>query len=144
MDDRPHSDTPEHDVDIVPVDPHAEALDVEEAHAFAGAAIWAVPVGLAHLAVIYLILSAVTGFKLPAFLRSDAVFAWLWINGAALGLGIWSWKNGRVPVAAGKWMTGRRAKLAILAWLGLSLLWFLLPGLLGDLWRGLTSPLGGW
>jgi len=144
MDDRPHPDAPEDKADVVPVDPRSEALDVEEAHAFARAAVWAVPVAIAHLAVIYLILGAVTGFRLPAFLRSDDLFAWLWINGAAIGMAVWSWKKGRVPIAAGKWMTGRRAKLAILAWLGLSSLWFLLPGLLGDFWRALTTPLGDW
>ena len=41
-------------------------------------------------------------------------------------------------------MTGRRAKLAILAWLGLSLAWFLLPSLVGGLWRASFGPSGGW
>jgi hypothetical protein len=144
VDRRPLPHEPHEGEDIVAVDADTDADAHREAHAFARTAMWAVPVAIAHLAVIYLILSAVTGFRLPAFLRSDALFAWLWVNGAALGLGVWSWKKGRVPVAAGKWMTGRRAKIAILAWLGVSLLWFLLPGLLGDLWRALTSPLGDW
>lgn len=140
----PTPDEPEQREDIVSVDADADAEAHEEAQAFGRAAMWVVPVALAHLAVIYQILSAVTGFKLAPFLRSSDVFAWLWINGAAVGLGVWAWKKGRVPVAAGKWMTGRRAKLAILAWLGLSLLWFVLPGLVGDLWRAISGPPGNW
>jgi hypothetical protein len=144
MDERRHSDEPGHDREVVSVDPHDEAADLEEATALSGAAMWAVPVAIAHLFVIYMILSAVTGFRLPAFLRSDDVVAWLWINGAAVGLGVWAWRKGRVQISAGRWMTGRHAKLAILAWIGLSLLWFLLPSLLGGLWRALFGPSPGW
>ncbi|HEX8194424.1 MAG TPA: hypothetical protein VF552_16160 [Allosphingosinicella sp.] len=145
MNERPPADPPQTDEEtLVAVDPAAEAQDIEEAAAFSRAAVWAVPVAIAHIALIYFIFSAVTGFRLPAFFRSDALVAWLWINGAAVGLGIWAWKKGRVQVSAGTWMTGRRAKLAILAWLGLSLLWFLLPGLLGALWRAVSGSAGGW
>jgi hypothetical protein len=144
VDRRPLPHEPLNDEDIVAVDADTDADAHREARAFARTAVWAVPIALAHLAVIYLILSAVIGFRLPAFLRSDAVLAWLWVNGAAVGLGVWSWKKGRVPVAAGKWMTGRRAKLAILAWLGLSLAWCLLPNLLGSLWRTVTGFSADW
>ena len=114
----------------VPVAPDVEANDLEEAGAFARLGVWAVPVAIVHLFLLYAIVRAATGFNLPAFLHADALIAWLWVNGAALALAVWLWRKGRVPAAPGKWVKGARAKRLILAWLGLSLGWFLLPSLI--------------
>jgi hypothetical protein len=100
---------------------------------------WAVPVAMVHLALIYAVASSAFNFRLPGYLHADKVLAWLWVNGAAIGVGAWFWKKGRVPVAAGKWLHGRRARWLILTWLGTSLAWFLLPAVLHDIWRVLFN-----
>jgi hypothetical protein len=92
-----------------------------------------------HLFLLYVVLRAATGFTLPRFLHADALTASLWVNGAAVALAVWLWRKGRVPVATGKWLTGRRAKVMILSWIALSLLWFLLPGLVRDLLSHLSN-----
>jgi hypothetical protein len=65
--------------------------------------------------------------------------AWLWMNGAVVALAIWLWRKGRVPAVPGRWIGGFRAKRLIVAWLGLSLAWFLLPMLLRDATAALSS-----
>lgn len=129
---------------IVSIDPEREAEDWEEASGVARIWVWIVPVAMAHLALIYALVSRTFDFKLPAYLHSDLIFAWLWVNGAAVGLGAWFWKKGRIPVAAGKWLHGRRVRWLILIWLGSSLAWFLLPAVLGDGWDMLSALLNDW
>ena len=125
--------------DLVTVDANVEADDLEEARAFAKLGIWAVPIAIVHLFLLYALFRAITGVKLPNFLHADAVVAWLWVNGAAVALGIWLWRAGRVPARPGTWVRGPRAKRLILAWLALSLAWFVLPGLLRGAAQFLSS-----
>lgn len=128
--------------EIETIDEETEGLERDEASAMARLGVYAVPVAIAHLALIYFVMRAAFGFEVPRFLRADMVVAWLWVNGAALALGAWMWRKGRVPVAPGRWLKGRRARLSILLWLGLSLAWFLLPALLGEAGQWLTGVLG--
>ncbi len=132
------------DDDVVTIDPRIEAEEWQEASGVARLGAYAVPVAVAHLALIYVLARAVFGFELPPFLHSDRMIAWLWVNGAALGLGAWLWSKGRAPIAPGKWLRGIRARWAILIWLASSLAFFLLPAVLGDAWNALSDWLGGW
>jgi hypothetical protein len=125
--------------DLVAVDANVEADDLEDARAFAKLGVWAVPVAIVHLFLLYALLRAITGFRLPTFLHADAVVAWLWVNGAAVALGIWLWRTGRVPARPGTWVRGPRAKQLIVAWLGLSLAWFMLPVFLREVAQLLSS-----
>ena len=127
------------DQEVVGVDRDMEEEDREAASGMARAGMWAVPVAMVHLALIYAVASSAFNFRLPGYLHADHVLAWLWVNGAAIGLAAWFWKKGRVPVAAGKWLHGRRARWLILTWLGASLAWFLLPAVLHDIWRMLFN-----
>ncbi len=122
----------------------SEAAEREDAAAFVRLGRGAVPVVVIHLAVIFLFLDAAVGLRLPAFLRSDLVLAWLWVNGAAVALAVWMWRKGRIPLAKGRWLGGRAGKRLLLGWIGLSLAWFLLPSLLRSAWADLTRPGGGW
>lgn len=126
------------------VDPETERAEDGEARAFARLGGAAVPVAVAHLVLIFVLLKAAFGFELPAFLPAERVVAWLWVNGAAVGLGVWMWRKGRVPLGGGRWLGGRRARMAVLAWLALSLAWVLLPALLGAAWRVISQRAGGW
>ena len=130
--------------DIVSLEPHVEAEEEEEATAFARIGVYITPVVVAHLALLYFFAEAVFGFRLPAYLPTGAIVGWLWVNGGAVALCVWLWKKGRVPVGAGKWVRGRRARRAILLWLGASLAWFLLPPLLESAWLALFGDSGDW
>jgi hypothetical protein len=116
----------------------------EEATGVSRLGVFAVPVALAHVAALWLLARSVFGFSLPAFLHGERVVAWLWVNGGLLGLAVWFWRKGRVPVADGKWLAGTRARGLVLLWLAASLAWFLLPAFLGDLWNALSGLGGGW
>jgi hypothetical protein len=118
--------------------------EVEEARETARIGVWIAPVVLAHVALILALVQAATGFRLPDFLHSDRVAVWLWVNGAAIAIGVWFWRKGRVPVSPRLWLKGRRAREYILLWLGGSLAWFLLPSVLADMWEALLSLGGDW
>jgi len=130
--------------DVVRVDAAVEADHWEEASGWARISVYAVPVAIAHLALVYALLSAIFDFKFPRFLHVDGVRAWLWVNGAALGLGAWLWTKGRFPLARGRWLQGKRARRMIAVWLGASLGWFLLPAFLRDAWEALTRATSDW
>ena len=130
--------------DVVSVDAETEVQDWQEASGVARIWVWVVPIVVVHLALIYPLARSAFDFELPGYLHADKVAAWLWVNGAAIGLGVWLWKKGRVPVAAGKWIRGRRARWFILIWLGTSLAWFLLPAMLSDAWEMLSTRLPSW
>ena len=123
--------------DEISVDPAIEADDLEDAKAFARLGVWIAPVVIVHLFLIYTLVRAVTGFTLPSFIRADLLTAWLWINGATVALAIWLWRKGRVPGIKGRWISGQRAKRLILAWIALSIAWFLLPAVV----RGIAQLL---
>jgi hypothetical protein len=105
---------------------------------------WIAPVVLAHLALVLALVKAATGFHLPDFLHSERVAVWLWVNGGALAIGVWFWRKGRIPVAPRLWLKGRRAREVILLWLGGSLVWFLLPSVLADIWETLVRLGDDW
>jgi hypothetical protein len=144
MQDEESTKLPESGQDVLSVDPQVEAEEQREAAVFSRIGVYIAPVVVAHLALLYFFANAVFGFRLPAFLHSDAIVAWLWVNGGAVALGVWLWKKGRVPIGAGKWVRGRRARWAVLLWLGASLACFLLPPLLADAWRALFGEGGEW
>jgi hypothetical protein len=97
-----------------------------------------------HIALIYQLARVVFDVQFPAYLHVEQIMGWLWLNGGAIGLGIWFCKKGRVPTAAGRWLHGRRARLLIPIWLGVSLVWFLLPAVLNDGWDALSSWRNDW
>ena len=130
--------------DVVSVDEDMEAEDFREASGVARIWLWVVPVVVVHLALIYPLARSAFDFNIPAYLHVDGIAAWLWVNGGAIGLGIWFWKKGRIPIAAGKWLRGRRARSLILFWLGGSLAWFLLPAILNDMWDAFSAWLTVW
>ena len=130
--------------DFVRVDANVEADHWEEASGWARISVYAVPVAIAHLALVYALLSAIFEFRLPKFLHVDGLVAWLWVNGAALGLGAWLWRKGRFPLAPGQWLQGKSARWMIAIWLGASLGWFLLPAFLRDAWDALTRATSDW
>jgi hypothetical protein len=128
--------------DIIVISASVEDDEWQEASAVARLGAYAVPVAVVHAALLYAFARAVFDFRLPAFLQTDFIVAWLWVNGAAIGLGIWLWRKGRLPIAQGKWLTGKRARWAILTWFGSSLAWFILPAILRDVWTLISSSLG--
>jgi hypothetical protein len=130
--------------DIVEVDAITEVEDRQEAVEYARIWVWIVPVAVVHLTLLYSVLRSVVDFRLPAYLQTSQVVAWLWVNGAAVGLGIWFWKKGRFPIAPGKWLRGRRARWLVLVWLVASLAWFLLPAIVGDVWDMLSASARDW
>jgi hypothetical protein len=130
--------------DIVEIDAITEAEDRQEAVEYARIWVWIVPVAVMHLALLYSIVRSVFDFRLPAYLHTNQVVAWLWVNGAAISLAIWLWKKGRFPIAPGKWLRGRQARWLILLWLGASLAWFVLPVLIKGAWAFLPPSVNGW
>lgn len=130
--------------ELIALDAHADAEAVEELKSAAGIGVYIAPVVVAHLALVYLLIQAMTGWRLPRWLHSDLVVAWLWVNGAAITVGVLLWRKSRMPFEPGVWIQGRRARQLILAWLGLSLLWFLAPALARDAWNGLRGMLTAW
>ncbi|WEK42917.1 MAG: hypothetical protein P0Y64_16465 [Candidatus Sphingomonas colombiensis] len=133
-------------VDIDGPDPDSlneniESTDRQEA--LAVARIWAfvVLVGIAFLSFFYALVSSLFDFRLSSYWHVGRVVAWLWVNCGAIGLGIWSWKNGRFPIADRKWLRGRRL---ILTWFATSLAWFMLPVVLKDAWDIMSAWLTKW
>ncbi len=120
------------------------ASRLEESRIFAKLGTYAGPVILIHLLLFYWVVSAATGFQVPAWLKSDRLAAWLWVNGGLVGLAFWAWRNRRFPVGVRTWATGRRARRLAIAWVGVSLFWFLLPTLLSDAWASVSAQLSGW
>jgi hypothetical protein len=131
------------EADIVALDPALEVVEREEATIFARLGIYAVPVVVFHLALLYPLARAAFG-ELPRLPHADLVIGWLWVNGGALALGAWLWRRGRIPLGAGKWLSGRRARWSIAAWLGASLAWFLLPALLQDAAKAVSGLFPTW
>ena len=131
------------DAGIIAIDPVLEADDREEATIFARLGVYAVPVVIFHLALLYPLARAAFG-ELPRLPHTDRVIAWFWVNGAALALGAWLWRKGRIPLGAGKWLSGWRARWSIFAWLAASFAWFLLPALLQDAWRAVLGLFPSW
>ena len=128
---------------IVALDPRLEAEEREEATAFARLGVYAVPVVIFHLALLYPLARAAFG-ELPRLPHANLVIGWFWVNGAALAMGAWLWRKGRIPLGAGKWLSGRRARWSMLAWLGASLGLFLLPALVQDAWRAILDLFRSW
>jgi hypothetical protein len=139
MDEADPHEEPEGGGESLSLDADAHAAEESEARSFARLGGWAMPVVVAHGALLFLLLQSAWGFQLPAFLHADRVVAWLWVNGAAIGLGLWLWRRGRVPVGGRRWLRGRRARMGVLLWLAASLAWFLLPAIAGDVWRALSG-----
>ncbi|HEV2569820.1 hypothetical protein [Sphingomonas sp.] len=96
--------------DIVEVDAVTEAEDRQEAVEYTQNWVWIMPAAVVHAALLYAVLRSVFDFRLHAYLHTSQVIAWLWVNGAAIGLGIWFWKKGRFPIAPGQWLQGRQAR----------------------------------
>jgi len=130
--------------DIVTIDQIAEAEDWDEASGAARIWAWVVPIALVHLAPIYALARWAFDFKLPSGLHGDRILVWLWANGAAIGLGVWFWKKGRIPIAPSKWLLGWRARRLTLMWLGASIAWFVLPAVVKDAWDLLSASLSDW
>ncbi|MEA3003620.1 MAG: hypothetical protein QOH81_2408 [Sphingomonadales bacterium] len=139
----PHEETDGID-DIETLAADADADERRDASQISRLGTYAIPVAIVHLALISVLLRLTFGFSLPPFPHLDLVIIWLLVNGGAVALGMWMWAKGRIPLAAGKWLRGRRARWSVAAWLGLSLAWFLLPALLQDAWAALPAFLPAW
>lgn len=129
---------------IVTIIASLEGEEWEEASGWARIGSCAVPVVLAHLALVYVLATAIFEVRLPAFLHTGDVVGWLWMNGAIFGLAFWFWKKGRFPVAAGVWLQGRQARWAIFMWLGGSFALFMMPTIVRDIWNLMWRWLSGW
>jgi hypothetical protein len=129
---------------LVDICPDLERQELEEASYFSRLGAYAFPVILAHLALLYVLAKAIFRIRLPDFLHSNLIVTWLLINGALVALGIWLWRKGRIPVAKGRWLTGRHARWSIVIWLGSSLALFLLPAVTGDIWETLLARFAPW
>lgn len=127
--------------DVVTVDAETELRDLRDASGTARIWMWIAPIAVVHLALIYLLARSIFDFEVPAYANFSGVVAWLWVNGAAIGLAAWFWRKDRVPLVAGKWLRGRRSRWLIMAWLGASLAWFVFPTVLSDAWHMLLPRL---
>lgn len=123
-------------------DRESESADLEDARLFARIGYYAVPVAMIHVGILYTVLSGVFHLELPRLTTNNPFFVWLWVNGAAVAVGIWFWRSGRIPLRRGLWIRGRTARLFILSWLGLSVIWFVAPTMLRRLLKLL--PAAGW
>ncbi len=130
--------------DVFTVDAETEARDLRDVSETARIWVWIVPIAVVQLALIYALADSVFDFEIPAYVHVSGIASWLWVNGAAVGLAVWFWKKGRVPIVAGKWLRGRRVRWLILAWLGASLAWFVLPAVLSDAWDMVMTQLSNW
>ncbi len=106
--------------------------------------VYVAPVIVVHVALVWWLIRAATGLRLPAWLHADQIMAWLYINGGIVAIAAWTWRRRRAPLRRRLWLRGPRARLLILFWLGGSLAWFLLPAVLGDMWAAFRAWLGGW
>jgi hypothetical protein len=88
----------------------------------------AAPVILIHLGIIYLFVSAQTGFHMPAWLGSR-LLGWAWINGGLVATLVWGWRRRGLPFDAKLWLRGGRAVALGALWLLLSIVWIVYPGL---------------
>ena len=114
----------------VPVDAQEVLGDEEQREQLLDAARLAkllVPLSLAYLTFIHAILAPVLDYRLPGFVPVDRIAGWLWLNGGLLGVAVWSVRTGRLPLAGGKWVTGKRMIWILAGLIANSIAWFMLP-----------------
>jgi hypothetical protein len=102
--------------------------------------IWIAPVAIIHLTVINALVRIYTGYSLTAWLPTDRLLPWAWINGGMLTAATFAMQRGRWSVGAHA-LRGWRARLAVTAWVMGSIAWFCLPQIVAAL-RG--SGAAGW
>ena len=122
----------------------AELFERQEAETIAKLGIYVVPVVIIHVALLLWVVRAATGFSLETSPHAGRIIAWLWVNGAALTLGVWMWRKDRFPIGAREWLQGKRARWAIVTWLGCSLAWFMMPAMVEEAWHYLLDLPGDW
>jgi hypothetical protein len=102
---------------------------------------YALPVALIHLVLIYGLVSAFTGWRLPSSPLNGLFAGWIWVNGATVAAGAWLWRKGSLKTVSGRKLRGRRARFAIIAYFVVSIGTFVAPTLarLADELRALLA-----
>ena len=129
---------------MIKPDSNIEALDREETEIIAKLGRYIVPVVVIHVALLLWMVRAATGFSFEISPHAGQIILWLWVNGAAVTLGVWMWRRGRFPVGTSHWLRGKRARWAIVTWLGCSLAWFMMPAMVDEAWHYLSGLAGDW
>ncbi|AUW59179.1 hypothetical protein C1T17_14875 [Sphingobium sp. SCG-1] len=95
---------------------------------------FAVPVVLIHLLIIYMFISAVTGWNLSSVV-TEIFLPFFWVTGGLIGFAIFYWRKGGFPIADRIRLTGWRARYMIAAFILVPFASFIAPQMIAELLR---------
>lgn len=102
---------------------------------FVGMSVLAVPAVALMAIIVIFFLTAVLRVGFPKLPFGTESFAWLWVNGALIGVAIWGYRHQRLPLPRNRWIDGPKAQRLSIALALASFGSFVLPFVLGSAFR---------
>lgn len=106
--------------------------------------VYAVPVAVIHVAIVYQLFKAATGFSFPRFVPTGLLITWLWVNGGLIALAACAWRTKRFVIDGRLRFRGRHARWAAVLWVVMSFGWFAFPALTTAALAELRALVSGW
>ncbi len=117
--------------------------DFENFRMFVGMSVLAVPAVALMAVIIIFFVTAIARIRFPSLPFGAEGFAWLWVNGALIGVAIWGYRHKRLPLPRNRWIDGPKAQRLSIALALAAFGSFILPYVLGSAFRMIWSLIVG-